>query len=88
MLLLLVVFVVQVGADHLPRVGSWCVGGVESKPDTLDLLLYNEVSWLHHLPNVPQGKPLDILLLQSTKGKVRGNSIIQVPFFSETHFVK
>ena len=23
--------------------GTWCVGGIESKPDTLDVLLYNEV---------------------------------------------
>ena len=29
----------------LIRVGTWCVGGIESKPDTLDVLLYNEVMY-------------------------------------------
>ena len=66
------------------RVGTWCVGGIESKPDTLDVLLYNEVmsdidewsqsneeGWrgMKKMMNF-KGRPLDVLLLQSTKGKV------------------
>ena len=34
-------------AHDFIRVGTWCVGGIESKPDTLDVLLYNEVIHKH-----------------------------------------
>ena len=36
------IFIIGSHCDH-HRVGTWCVGGIESKPDTLDVLLYNEV---------------------------------------------